>query len=109
MMKSETLIRVIGVALFLRTAAAVRPVAPEHHHYKLIDMGTLGGTQSYFSDFYQGPTHLLNNSGTLVSWGDTSEPDPNSLAFLSSSSDFYEPLNQVRMRAFLWEKGAMKL
>src|SRR5262249_6666538 len=48
--------------------------------YKLVDLGTLGGPQSYldpgsgndFGDF----TRLLNNKGTAVGFADTALPDP---------------------------------
>lgn len=38
------------------------------HHYHLVDLGTFGGPQSYFS--------LLNNAGTVAGFGDTPNPDP---------------------------------
>jgi hypothetical protein len=47
----------------------------EHHHYKLIDIGTFGGPNSSFV----GPppsARLLNNSGAAVGGADTSTPDP---------------------------------
>jgi probable HAF family extracellular repeat protein len=47
--------------------------AHEHHHYKLIDLGTFGGPTSYFSNGFDG---ILNNSGTAVGWADTPMPDP---------------------------------
>jgi len=43
--------------------------AHKHHHYQLIDVGTLGGAQS------TGGT--LNDKGTVVGCADTSTPDPN--------------------------------
>jgi probable HAF family extracellular repeat protein len=43
--------------------------AHEHHHYQLIDVGTLGGAQSI--------EKALNDQGTLVGCADTSTPDPN--------------------------------
>jgi hypothetical protein len=49
----------------------------KHHHYKLIDLGTFGGPQSYINGFeYGGPLHNLNNAGTLAGWADTSALDP---------------------------------
>jgi probable HAF family extracellular repeat protein len=50
------------------------PATPQHHHYKLVDVGTLGGPTSYFSNGFDG---LLNNHGMAAGWSDTSIPDPN--------------------------------
>jgi probable HAF family extracellular repeat protein len=44
-----------------------------HHHYKLIDLGALGGPASYFSNGFDG---ILNNRGTAVGWADTPTPEP---------------------------------
>ena len=44
-----------------------------HHHYKLIDTGTLGGPTSSLG--FEGERDL-NNQGTLVSLADTALPDP---------------------------------
>jgi len=46
----------------------------KHHHYKLIDLGTLGGPQSVV---YEQVTRSLNNNGTVVYTADTSTFDPN--------------------------------
>ena len=57
-----------------------------HHHYKLIDMGTLGGPSSYLNAFVDGfstgvnahffsGAQLLNKQGILAGWADTSTPD----------------------------------
>jgi probable HAF family extracellular repeat protein len=45
----------------------------EHHRYRLVDLGTLGGPASYFIEFEQ----ILTNRGTLTGGADTSMPDPN--------------------------------
>src|ERR1700737_1489250 len=45
----------------------------KHHHYKLIDLGTLGGPQSFTQDQLQ----FLTKRGTVAGWADTSTPDPN--------------------------------
>jgi probable HAF family extracellular repeat protein len=50
--------------------------AQEHTRYKLIDLGTPGGPNSFPSDAGSGIT-MLNNAGTVAGWGDTTTPDPN--------------------------------
>jgi probable HAF family extracellular repeat protein len=71
----------------------------EHHHYKLIDLGTLGGPHSYGSvngDGFQ----LLNNSGVVASYADTALPDPNAPNSCFDSDCF-------RAHAFRWKDGVM--
>jgi probable HAF family extracellular repeat protein len=47
----------------------------KHHHYKLIDLGTFGGPQSYvYLPYNYAP--VLNNRGTVAGWADTSKHDP---------------------------------
>jgi len=55
--------------------------AQQHHHYKLIDLGTFGGPNSGFNenflDFAGGATvQVLSNEGTAIGVADTSTPDP---------------------------------
>jgi probable HAF family extracellular repeat protein len=45
-----------------------------HHRYKLIDMGTFGGPNSFL--VYPPPGIVLNNRGSVVGIADTPEPDP---------------------------------
>jgi probable HAF family extracellular repeat protein len=49
--------------------------APEDHHYKLIDLGTLGGPQS-FGDAGHGAANI-NNKGIAAGVADTATLDPN--------------------------------
>ncbi len=52
----------------------------KHHHYKLIDLGTFGGPQSYIDPDngleIGSSSPLINNGGTVTGWADTTTPDP---------------------------------
>ena len=59
----------------------------KHHHYKLIDIGTFGGPQSFFDDLhltdnygfntvFYGFSQVMNRKGVLVGFADTPTPDP---------------------------------
>lgn len=66
------------LAAFAALGMPVRLAAQEkkdhkHHHYQLIDTGTLGGPTSSLG--FEGERDL-NNRGVLVSVGDTALPDP---------------------------------
>jgi len=53
--------------------------SPKHHHYKVVDLGSFGGGNSYaqgvFLPFFPGTT-TLNHSGAVAAWGDTPTNDP---------------------------------
>jgi probable HAF family extracellular repeat protein len=68
----------VNAASDSKSADALAPEFPhQHHHYKLIDLGTFGGPQSYINGFeYHGGVQTLNNAGTLTGWADTSMVDP---------------------------------
>jgi probable HAF family extracellular repeat protein len=69
------------------------------HHYRLIDLGTLGGPIGYGSVNGEG-FQLLNNSGVVASFADTPLPDPNS-AYFCYDPDCYQG------HAFRWKDGVM--
>ncbi|MGA7927110.1 MAG: hypothetical protein WCA20_14095, partial [Candidatus Sulfotelmatobacter sp.] len=46
---------------------------PQHHHYKLIDTGTLGGATSSLG--FEGERDI-NSRGTVMSLAETTVPDP---------------------------------
>jgi len=50
----------------------------QYHHYRLVDVGTFGGPQSYLSSAFDINTAsgVLNQRGALVGWADTPLPDP---------------------------------
>jgi probable HAF family extracellular repeat protein len=73
-----TLFATLGgaVRLAAQEQKAIHPGKGEPRHYKLFDLGTLGGPASYFSASGIG-AQILNNRGTVAGYGDTSAPDPN--------------------------------
>ena len=76
-MKFAKLTPITALALFTVLVLPLHLGAQErhanHHHYKLVDIGTFGGPASYFSN---GADGILNNQGTVAGWADTSTPDP---------------------------------
>lgn len=98
---------VVGVALLFAALALPGRLAAQHdqganskhHHYKLIDMGTFGGPQSYVFGDGNGYFRVLNNHGTLTGWADTSRPDP--------FPDFCFSEDCFVGHAFQWQNGVM--
>lgn len=83
----------------------------QHHHYKLIDIGTFGGPQSFFDDLHLGDNYgfntifygfsqVLNGKGMLVGFADTATSDP----YASDPRFCYVPDCFVN-HAFLWQNG----
>jgi probable HAF family extracellular repeat protein len=90
---------VASVCLCVALVSPVRMAAQEqkeekseHRHYKLIDMGTFGGPNSYFS---VPDSRVINNRGMAAGVGDTSLPDPNC---------FFDCLVD---HAFVWKNGVI--
>jgi probable HAF family extracellular repeat protein len=72
----------------------------EHRHYRLIDLGTLGGPHSYGSvngDGFQ----LLNNAGEVASYADTAAPDPH------APDSCFDPPGCFLGHAFRWKDGVI--
>src|ERR1700688_4387932 len=68
---SALLIALSMLCMALQPATAA---GTTHHHYKLVDIGTLGGPLSFPS----GPgEQVLNNQGTFVAYADTAAANPN--------------------------------
>ena len=84
------------VGLLVTSAIPARAAEQEHHHYKLIDLGTFGGPASYFSNGFDG---ILNNRGTAVGWADTPTPDPHP----ATCFDF----DCFVAHAFQWRNGVL--
>jgi probable HAF family extracellular repeat protein len=68
-------IAVLGV---LAALAIPSQLLAQQPRYKLIDMGTFGGPQSFFNDGNDGNNSVtvLNNRGVIAGWADTALPDP---------------------------------
>ena len=110
-MKYKRLMRFTVITLFVTLAIAVPLAAQEqqrrgpkkdHPRYKLVDVGTLGGPQS-FSFF--GDAQPMNKRGTAVGQADTPVPDPNYPNFnpyLGSGSP--DPFIE---HAFKWQNAAL--
>jgi probable HAF family extracellular repeat protein len=105
-MKFRALTCIFAMTLFGALAIPVRLAAQElqpqeqkkdHHHYKLIDLGTFGGPASYFSNGFDG---ILNHHGTAVGWADTSAPDPFPMFCFNTTST-----NCFVAHAFQWKDG----
>jgi probable HAF family extracellular repeat protein len=85
-----------AVAIPIALAAQTEKPQGQHHHYKLIDLGTFGGPASYFSNGFDG---ILTNEGTAVGWADTPTPDPFS-PFCFNPDCFVSS-------AFQWQNGVL--
>jgi probable HAF family extracellular repeat protein len=72
-MKSLKVASLTALALFAAMAVPL-PLSAQHTHYKLIDLGTLGGPQSH-GDGGHGAANI-NNRGTAAGVADTNTPDP---------------------------------
>ena len=105
--KSRMFTNIIAMTLF---AAMVMPVCVlaqgnaaqeqkeekhEHHHYKLIDMGTLGGPNT----FPQGTASLaINSRGLAVAQAETSIPEP-------FAPNCLQPPECLAARTITWQNG----
>jgi probable HAF family extracellular repeat protein len=71
----------------------------EHHHYKLVDIGTFGGPNSSLS----GPSfQILNNRGAFAAIVDTATPNPN-----ASCNIPFSPPDCFVEHAAVWHNGTL--
>src|SRR5215468_8612691 len=90
-MKNRTYLHAIVVALFGMSATTPPSAAQQlgqqdknrHHRYQLVDLGTLGGPNSYLTGgFYEGiATQSLSAAGMFAGAADTAIPDPYDVCF----------------------------
>lgn len=72
-MERSRTISIAVVALFAVLMLPVGLAAQQHHHYKLIDLGSLGGPDAGIAEPNTGP---LNKQGMLLGLSNTSNLDP---------------------------------
>jgi probable HAF family extracellular repeat protein len=101
-MNSKIMTRITALALFAALAIPVHLAAEERqkqtasvHHYKVIDLGTFGGPESFF--FTAPVVQSVNNGGTVAGGADNSLPDPTSPCFFDCFT----------MHAFKWQNGVL--
>jgi probable HAF family extracellular repeat protein len=111
--KSKALTNFMVVALLAALAIPAQLAAQErnseehhaeHHRYKLVDMGTFGGPESYINNaFTFGSTNQINRRGTAVGGSATSTPTtPTSNGFICGGLDGTVPFVD---HAFKWQDG----
>jgi uncharacterized membrane protein len=114
-MKDRRLISVIAIAVFTlltgsTSLAAQDATAPankaQHHHYKLIDIGTFGGPESYINPFDTlGSPNQINGRGTAVGGSATSIPTTSvSNFFICGGASGAVPFVN---HAFEWQNGVV--
>jgi probable HAF family extracellular repeat protein len=102
-MKSRFLTISIAIALFAALATPLWLAAQDHHHYQLIDIGTLGGlTSGVPTVFYEingtAGARDISDRGTVAGFADTSITDP--LCFFENPPCLYP-------NAFQWRNGRL--
>ncbi len=103
-MKSRTSTCLAAMTLFAALAIPARLAAWEnqdhkHHHYKLIDLGTFGGSQSYVNEPVNSFAAILNRRGMVTGWADTSISDP--------YPNFCFDADCLVARVFQWDDGQL--
>lgn len=71
-----TLLAALAVPVQLAAQGNQENINRKHHHYKLIDLGTFGGPQSYLTNSEFTSEADVDNRGVLTGWADTTAPDP---------------------------------
>lgn len=100
-----------ALAASIGLAAEDHAATTPHHHYRVIDIGTFGGPQSYFNDLnltdaflfntvFYGFAEVLNGNGTLVGFADTPTPDP-----FAANPVFCYVLDCFITHAYAWRNG----
>ena len=101
-MKSGTLTCITTTTLLAALAVPIQLTA-QHNRYKLVDLGTFGGPNSYLetdNGENGAPNQVVNSRGVVAGWADTPAPDPYAPNCLNPYQDCFLP------DAFQWQNGA---
>ena len=93
-MKRSTFTCSCAMALFAALATPVRVVA-QYHHYQVVDLGTLGGANSFITS---PETGNVNRRGVALVEAETTSQDP-------YAPDCFRP-DCVLVHALLWKNGS---
>jgi probable HAF family extracellular repeat protein len=106
-MKSKTLPCITAISIFALlsipgslAAQDSQGQAHQHHHYKLVDLGTFGGPVSLVNG--EPTENFINHAGTIVGGADTFIP--------TSEPGCYNPVNNndcFISHAFVWSDGSL--
>jgi hypothetical protein len=110
-MKTRSYSPILVTTLFALAIPVSGTAAQKHHHYKVVDIGTLGGPQSFFDDLHLTDNYgfgtvfynfaqVRNGKGVLVGFADTATPDPN-----SANPVFCYVLDCFVTHAYEWRNG----
>ncbi len=95
----------IALTLFAALAVPARLAAQEHHHYKLIDMGTFGGSLSAINMAVDVNGRAVNISGVTVGFSATATSKlPTSHPLICGGDDGF---GSFITDAFRWQNGAV--
>ena len=102
---TRTVFTIVALILTTPTGRLFAQEHGQHHHYRLIDLGTLGGSQSFQLEEGQSPlagagpaVRLINSHGAVTGVADLNVPDP--YVFCLSCDGFLA-------HTFLWKDGSM--
>ena len=95
---SMTLFAVLAIPVRL-AAQEIKPEKPNHHRYKLVNLGTFGGPVGYLN--WPG-AQVLTNRRTVVGAADTSTPNRN-----YPNSCLVCPPDPFVFHAFRWQKSVL--
>jgi probable HAF family extracellular repeat protein len=101
---SATVLFVVAATPVRMTAQEIEPEKPKHPRYRFVDLGTLGGPESYVNAaFALGSPNQINNRGTVVGAAATTVPTPPNKQICGGP----DGLVPFVFHAFAWQKGEL--
>ena len=100
-MNNKLLLSIVTVIVFAMpttTRLIAQEHSTKHHHYQLLDIGTLGGQGTWLAYPLPGEVQL-NQRGLVVGISETADPDPYSPNCITSDCGL--------AHAFQWQNGIL--